>query len=173
MQRVALFWSIWLRITDTYDRPARWASQLTPRGWRACRGLLEREQAGVYGGCLSCGSPPPSPGDLRPRSGDASQPVAGRSPRRRSGGGRRRAREGGASWQMRASPNGGVRELSGGGAAPPPYIHDAPARPSEGGGGPLTRTGACTFLYLVQEETVLALPRVSLVVCGVAVTERV
>ena len=40
---------------------------------------------------------------------------SGSRPRRRSRGGRRRAKEGGASWRTRASPSGGVRELSGGG----------------------------------------------------------
>ena len=80
-------------------------------GARAGAFNLEREQAGVCGGCRFCGSPP-----RRVTSGD----ISGRSPRRRSGEGRRRAREGGASWRMRASPNGGVRELSRGGAAPSP-----------------------------------------------------
>ena len=81
----------------------RRASPPTPRGWRACQGRLEKERAGACGGCRFCGS-------LHRRA--TSGGISGRSPRRRSGEGRRRAREGGASWRMRASPNGGVRELS-------------------------------------------------------------
>ena len=73
-------------------------SLLTPRGWRVYRDLLEREQAGVCGGCLSCGSPP-----RRVTSGDTS----GRSPRpgrRRSG-----AEDGppGANKRRKGEPAGG------------------------------------------------------------------
>ena len=52
-----------------------------------------------------------------------------------------------------------------------PLPLEATASEKVGGGG--RGMAACTFVYLVQEETVLALPRESLVMCGVAVTERV
>ena len=74
-----------------------------------------------------------------------------------------RVREYGAIGSFAKGSNGGKRTLISAG--------DPSALPTLALAG--ERQQRCTFLYLVQEKTVLALPRVSLVMCGVAVKERV
>ena len=133
--------------------------ELTPRDWLARMPgpfrfvCLERERAELCGGCLSCGSPP-----HRMTCGDTS----GRSPRRairgRAAPGARQEKGEPAGGWMRASltmsESGGVRELSRGEEQRPP----ASARVERGGPSRPRGRAAEQFVYLVQEETVLALP---------------